>query len=1804
MEDSIISLINQKIEAIRPKLLDLSRRNPLIATSFSLRSNSQIRVVDEQPDFLFNVLKNNEKLKLAHLPKLDADPKDESTELFKTEFEKQKELDSDFLEFLENNPSIDYFNDALNKEERKLKDNVREILGLPERPDKTIITMAQHAKINNISSSYDLPEPEDYHDDGRHEDDEIQTLLLENQLQKKTNALLSKSKSFIDETGINVLQAAFGFLEWKDNDNDKTALAPLILLPVQINKKISRKGAQFWLNGVEGEFELNKVLDEKLKIENKIELPDQIEENIEEYFKKINNIFKDDPNFRVRRQVAIGIFPSSKIEMYYDLDTEKTNFSENDCINTLLAGSESSQSTSIYGEDYEIDKENLDHEVPYLVMDADASQFSALLDVQKSKNLSIEGPPGTGKSQTIVNAIVDFLSKNKKVLFIAEKKAALDVVKARLDSINLGDFAFQVQANKSKKEAYESIRARIDISEDLYNQDYDYLIRNSDYSREKIRSYIEIISSSFEDTGLKIYKILGKSIYFSDLIEKLPNNLLDHSIIDCTILPSDFDLELGRICSSFNDSWIKKEESSKAWRITKRNSLSPFEIDEILNLSKDICKIIDEGTKIINRIRDTFKIDLKREDNLSTFKIIKDFEFIPNYKFIHYIINNNLVDTINKLVGKKDLHENNQKNYLSIVNEQNAPNLSEISELKTFIEKHEISSIDKDSIDKIIKKISNDIEGTDRYLGTSQDILKKYPDTKTIKFKTISSLIIILNKYEEEVLALRSPSHLKFRDCSKVIYDFVSLLKNVCEKKNLIKDDVNFEDLDIDELIKLLGKFKNLGLFSFFSKDSRETKKIVLELIKHENISKQEKIEIVDRYRDFCITVREYKKKIEELKLFDVNIFKNNSNYENYKNLFELYSEIIKIEINYDMWELASKWESSFLNFGDKIINDGSDYYKTTLDGIITTNSMQKNALKDFKDKNEFLKTIREKFIIRKIGKDNIESTSKVINNFLESEKSLKEILVSLNLSEAKEKDIEKAVKYQPIIQEINNSSYKNIIIQNILSNSVNDLVECCASYNGCYLKKESLLDDFEKLIDSNTDLRKNSEFDSDNKEKYKQLSNDKSGLISFTNYNQIIIDNSVFSLLPLIQYLEDEKGKIDKLHEYAEAIIYRDLTKKVYEEYNELPKYNGTYLNRLVEEYKKNDERILEVNRLRVKELLIEQSHPPPGISRGLKSEYTELALINNEINKKTRHVSIRNLAKRAGKALLELMPCWMMSPHAVARFVEKNNIIFDLVIIDEASQMTPENAIGALYRAKNALIVGDTNQLPPTNYFKKMFSDDIEDEDGDVLEESILEMANITFKPIRRLKWHYRSRHSSLIAFSNKYIYDDSLIIFPSSDEEKKGMGVSLKYVEGIYKNQTNYEEAESLVEEAINIMTTRPNKSLGIVSMNITQKNLIEEMLTQRIENNKKALEYKYSWEEKDNGLEKIFVKNLENVQGDERDIILISTVYGPEEKGGQVKKRFGPVNGVAGKRRLNVLFSRAKEQIETFTSMTSHNLNVNENSNPGAYLLKLWLEYSETGKLPDLGIGDRSPDSEFERFVIQKLEKFGFVAVPQVGVAGYFIDIGVKHPDYKHGYIMAIECDGASYHSSKSARDRDRLRQQVIERLGWEFHRIWSTDWFNDPNGETERLIKNLNHKLESLLRSKEMAKEKVKKDKLIAQNQFKKPTQVHPPSMEVKPSTEFDTKKEIKYEIDDKNKDLNKVRLDCKVTIEYQDNKKIRTFILIDGPNDLENDLLCSRSGLGQAIFDSEKNDIVELETGGFIREIKIIDVVQMEKETV
>jgi transcription elongation GreA/GreB family factor len=381
--------------------------------------------------------------------------------------------------------------------------------------------------------------------------------------------------------------------------------------------------------------------------------------------------------------------------------------------------------------------------------------------------------------------------------------------------------------------------------------------------------------------------------------------------------------------------------------------------------------------------------------------------------------------------------------------------------------------------------------------------------------------------------------------------------------------------------------------------------------------------------------------------------------------------------------------------------------------------------------------------------------------------------------------------------------------------------------------------------------------------------------------------------------------------------------------------------------------------------------------------------------------------------------------------------------------------------------VIVGDTNQLPPSSFFKKMIDDEEVDEDDAVLNESILEMANATFRPARRLRWHYRSRHSGLIQFSNRMIYGDGLVVFPSATEAMSRMGVEFRSVDGLYKAGTNPMEARAIVDAILDFMRNDADRSLGVVTLNQKQRDLISEEFEYALGQDPAAQRYVDKWRNENDSLEEFFIKNLENVQGDERDVIFIGTVYGPESKGARVMQRFGPINGVAGKRRLNVLFSRAKEKVVTFSSMSPSDILAEENGNAGVYMLKRWLEYSATGLL-DSGITtQREPDSDFETFVIDQIKSMGLLPVPQVGVAGYFIDIGIRHPSWPHGYVLGVECDGASYHSAKSARDRDRLRQEILENLGWRLHRIWSTDWFNNPRREAERLRSVIEHRMQEL-----------------------------------------------------------------------------------------------------------------------------------------
>jgi very-short-patch-repair endonuclease len=456
-----------------------------------------------------------------------------------------------------------------------------------------------------------------------------------------------------------------------------------------------------------------------------------------------------------------------------------------------------------------------------------------------------------------------------------------------------------------------------------------------------------------------------------------------------------------------------------------------------------------------------------------------------------------------------------------------------------------------------------------------------------------------------------------------------------------------------------------------------------------------------------------------------------------------------------------------------------------------------------------------------------------------------------------------------------------------------------------------------------------------------------------------------------------------------------------------------------------------------------------------------TDMVLLNYLLPQQRPRMPVRKMLSRAGSAIQALKPCFMMGPQAVAQYLTPGAVTFDLVIMDEASQLKPEEAIGAVARGTQLVVVGDPKQLPPTSFFSRLGQTEEGDEQFTTTEaESILDVCLSHFRPPRPLRWHYRSHHHSLIAFSNHNFYRGNLIVFPSPYGQSRRLGVSATYLaDAVYDNQTNLTEARRVVNAAVEHILNRKDESLGIVTLNMKQRDLIAELLEERLQTIGGADAYREQWAAEGYPL---FVKNLENVQGDERDAIIISTTFGKPPGSTAVRQNFGPISRQDGWRRLNVLFTRARKSISIYTSLRPEDIVVDRTTPEGTKALRNYLEYARTGSLVIAEDTGHEPDSDFEIAVIDVLRSRGYAVTPQLGVAGYRIDIAVKHPDAPATYLAAIECDGAGYHSALSVRDRDRIRQEILESLGWRgrIWRIWSTDWFRAPRSETEKLLRFL------------------------------------------------------------------------------------------------------------------------------------------------
>ncbi|GAA2342716.1 hypothetical protein GCM10010246_30110 [Streptomyces cuspidosporus] len=448
---------------------------------------------------------------------------------------------------------------------------------------------------------------------------------------------------------------------------------------------------------------------------------------------------------------------------------------------------------------------------------------------------------------------------------------------------------------------------------------------------------------------------------------------------------------------------------------------------------------------------------------------------------------------------------------------------------------------------------------------------------------------------------------------------------------------------------------------------------------------------------------------------------------------------------------------------------------------------------------------------------------------------------------------------------------------------------------------------------------------------------------------------------------------------------------------------------------------------------------------------------LIVRQAQLKRKHMPVRELLSRTREVVRSIKPCFMMSPLTVSQFLPAD-YHFDVVIFDEASQVRPADAINCIYRAGSLVVAGDERQLPPTSFFDSAVEDDSDEYDEDVPEsfESLLDACKAGALNVLPLRWHYRSRHEDLITFSNREFYRNSMVTFPGATEHGNHVGVAFYHAEGgTYDRggrRDNPVEAELVAQRVIHHFDTRPDRTLGVVALSQAQASAID-LAVQQARLSRPDLDDRFT----EDRLDGFFVKNLESVQGDERDVVIMSVGYGPDEHG-KLTQHFGPINKGGGWRRLNVAVTRARYRMEVVASF--HGDMLGDSQNESVQYLKRYLQYAKDGPSvlaqdvvqPD----DAAPESPFEESVLNVLRDWGYDVQPQVGVAGFRIDMGLRHPDAPGSYALGIECDGAMYHSSKAARDRDRLREEVLRGLGWKLHRIWGTDWYRGRAAAEQRL----------------------------------------------------------------------------------------------------------------------------------------------------
>jgi very-short-patch-repair endonuclease len=1540
------------------------------------------------------------------------------------------------------------------------------------------------------------------------ESDEVLTDAKDgNRLRSILRNLYRRSRTDFEERGVRILFLTFGVLEWKEVEESEIVKSPILLVPVELRRESVND--PFQLFPVDEEIIINPALVVKLGDDFRIEipsLPDDWESVPLEKFLKSFEAQVEEYGFKVKQECWLGLFSFHKLVIYHDLKSHAGLLETHGIVRSLCE--EEKEPVKVDApEPRDLDKRT-SPDTSFLVADADSSQLVCIETVKSGSNLVIQGPPGTGKSQTITNLISEFIARGKSVLFVSEKMAALEVVFQRLQHANLGHFCLQLHSHRANKrevtqELYKTYTEQLQPKKGLTEFEAKQLLER----RKKLNDYVHSLHIIRLTLGCSVFDALGWVSQLESVLY-VPAGTFDAS----HLTPEGLD-NAEQLANRLKPLWhVAVAGRDFPWFGC---ALTTF----TLSNKAELRLILDECTASIAALQraachvaDRLSLQVpERLDGvewlLETSRLLHLCPGIERQWVIGSDMNEIILET-ERYLGLSKSYEENRKIIVSLytpeflllpgdLRDRSKRSLDELSRCVGRSLADDATFVPNRTL---LVAWAQDFSGRLENWGKDGESLQKsFGLQGSLNIKRLRELVRIEQMCESEDRPDETWFEItKLRDVAQSLPS----IREGFEKRNqerrtiLAEYEAGILDFDTKDLIeRFSGPYSTI--FRLFRPGYYKTKRQIKRLRKSGHLP---------------VSILEDLRKVHDLRNLEARLV---AEFPRYKELLGVCFRGFETDFGRVGRALSGAQElvqlAGIQPLPNQVVRQASAQGLATLD-VRTVAARLKQSIEDWEKRlppvRQYLPQdfwdgsalpLEERTLIELkswSGQLTIATAlaCELIGNIWSCIRSPEGLTCHRMI-----RDLERLGELRRIEAEINTESERlhKIFGNRFVGietpwNQVLQAVQWASRFRvhmGLRQFPEALLD---IVVAGKEKAPQNESLTTDlNRVRVAFMELSRSfhegfPAIGNTPLLQTDFASVVARLREMLERIESLRDWVDlkalerdfrerelgelfaNLNSKAQSLPTDDVTKALRRSLLQawlnwvfagdpcLGTFRGENHERLISEFRELDKKHWEQG---VHSVIREVNRHRPASSVVIPGG--EVQVLFKEANKQRRHLPLRKLFGTIPNLLTQLKPCLLMSPISVSQFLDPEKTKFDLVIFDEASQLRSEDAICSVYRGKQLVVCGDNKQLPPTTFFEQGMSDDLADEGEDPnamgafdVFDSVLD-ACAAVMPQRQLKWHYRSEHESLIAFSNCTFYDYSLITFPSWLQEDEGLGVKFVHVpDGVYDRggrRDNIREAEKVVSLVEEHLRRFPNQSLGVVTFNLAQADTIENHFEQFRRQNPDLERYFAP-----DRFEKFFVKNLESVQGDERDVLIFSIGYG-KDKFGRLTMNFGPLNSNGGERRLNVAVTRARKKVIVVSSIRASDFDLGEVNREGVRVLHRYLDFAERGQdALALQGGQGEFESPLEQAVAAKIRSFGFGVVPQVGCSTFRVDLGVVDPSNPGRFVIGVECDGASYHSSATARDRDRIRQQILEKLGWKIHRIWSPDWVTRNETEVNRL----------------------------------------------------------------------------------------------------------------------------------------------------